>query len=95
MRTDIRTSLGKVFLVWMLLGSALWLIGPGELQELFGDGLLWALLMPLSCLAVVQPRRSLGVLLGLAAVVTWPLWQFLQRSSGEKLARSRPQATPW
>lgn len=68
MKQDIRHPLGRFFLIWLVAGNALWWWGPGSLQQVLGDGVIWALVIPLSCIIGLHPRRSVGALLaGLAA----------------------------
>ncbi len=62
MQRDIRSPLSAVFLAWLIVGNLLWWFGPGQIQVLLGDGMVWSTLIPIGCLALLRPKRAAGVL---------------------------------
>lgn len=91
MRQDIRYPLSWFFTVWLVVGNAMWWWGPESLEQVLGDGALWAIAIPLGCIACIHPRRSIGALLAGLASMALLLGKLLERSGKQ---RPRSQATP-
>lgn len=91
MTQDIRSPLSKIFIGWLVIGNALWWWGPTALQLFLGEGLLWSTIVPLGCIAALNPRRSFGTLLG--GLVGAPLW-LINLANRFAQPRRRSQATP-
>jgi len=62
MTRDIRRPLSIFFVGWIVLGNLLWWFGPAMISHTIGDGLVWSIIIPLSCLAMINPRRAAGVM---------------------------------
>ena len=63
--------LNLFFVLWIALANFLLLFTavPGALDQWIGNAILWTLLIPLACLAWINPRRSWGLLLAAVGIV--------------------------
>lgn len=68
-RTHYRLSL--VFVIWIVLANGLLLLSSSAatIDYWLGAGALWALLIPLTCLVWLNPRRSWGLLLASTGII--------------------------
>ena len=61
-----KSSLNGIFVVWLVAANLIALIAPDwGLGYWLGETVLWTTLMPVLCLALLNTRRALGLVLAL------------------------------
>ncbi len=89
MASIIRRDLNRFFLYWAAALNFLWVATPwlDGAAQLLGSVWLWSLVVPALCLALLNPRRTAGVTLALAALP----WLMLRESARVSQWRTRSE----
>ena len=94
MKRDIRIPLSVFFTAWIVFGNLLWWFGPEKISHLIGDGLIWSTVIPLSCLAILNPRRAANCIAAVLAGIALLALTKIDRHYRQRRRRRFTQAIP-